>query len=252
MVDRDLDSDVKRLKSLNTPSDHLNLHSQHSHHNHHNDQPTRPQKLLRKNNHQKTQQSSHQPRKYTLFDWIKTVLPQVQVEKTHTTTRTINQPNQNQAKTKPHRQTQHRHQQTTLYMQTHNSHWGHKPSNSPHLFCIASKNVNSVSIKDNMLEWKGITNAMACHEINALSLQEPNTQWNEHLQIHIQNILQKSFRQATLVTSNSTKPSRKTHQPCGTTTAFVGKYTSRLLSKGQDPSGMGQWSFVKLLGKLNK
>jgi len=103
-----------------------------------------------------------------------------------------------------------------------------------------------------MLEWKGIVHAMACHEINALSLQEPNTHWNEHLQMRVQTTLQKSFHWAILATSNSTKPSWKTHQPGGTVTAIVGAYASRLLSKGQDPSSMGWWSFVKLLGKLNK
>jgi len=112
--------------------------------------------------------------------------------------------------------------------------------------------MNTLSTDNNILQWQGITCAMASQNINALFIQEPNTKWIKVIHKNIQCILQKTFCQATLAMSNSTKPADNTFQPGDTTTAIIGPYTSHMLSHSQDPSSMGQWLYIKLLGKLNK
>jgi len=144
------------------------------------------------------------------------------------------------------------HHQSTINLQHNNQHWGDELLTTPHLLCIASKNINSLSTNDNFIQWCSVVQAMSSHNISALSLQEPNTHWTNHLHKHVQHILQQTFCQSALTTLNSTKPSHKTFQPGGMATTIVGAYASHLLSSGQDPSGMGRWSFIELLGKLNK
>jgi len=93
---------------------------------------------------------------------------------------------------------------------------------------------------------------MASLRINAFTIQEPNTKWNDHLAQCIHRIFCQTFRQATLSTSNSTEPTEGNYQPRGTAVTVFGPHTSRMISSGQDDSGMGRWSYIELLGKLNK
>ncbi len=125
-------------------------------------------------------------------------------------------------------------------------------SSSNKIFRIASKNVNTLSPDDNLIQWRGVADDMSSLRINSFTIQEPNTKWNDHLTQRIDRIFRQTFRQSAFSTSNSTEPTDGTYQPGGTATTIIGPHASRLISSGQDESGMGRWSYIELLGKLNK
>jgi len=203
--------------------------------------------------HQPTKPQNRQPRKQTtLYDWIKPHLPELN------DTTTDNEPNVHinnnkkpAAKTRKHPRTR-RHHQKPINQNIDNDHWGDPLSTMQQIFRVASKNVNTISTDDNLLQWRGVTDNMAALRINSFTIQEPNTKWNDHLTQRINRIFCQTFRQAVLSTSNSTEPTDGNYQPGGTAVTVVGPHASRMISSGQDNSGMGRWSYIELLGKRNK
>jgi hypothetical protein len=49
--------------------------------------------------------------------------------------------------------------------------------------------------------------------------------------------------------SSSQEIFKSSYQPGGTFTAITGKWTSTVVSKGDDPYNLGRWSYVTLRGK---
>jgi hypothetical protein len=45
---------------------------------------------------------------------------------------------------------------------------------------------------------------------------------------------------------------QSSHQPGGTLTAIVDNWSSRIRGKGQDPFGLGRWSYISLKGKQDQ
>jgi len=198
------------------------------------------------NSNQPHQTQSHRSRQVTLYDWIKLILP------------SPSQPWQQQPSNKKQPTTNNfqshcqQHFQQTLYPDITNEHWGDKLSSHPTLFRDVSKNGNSISPTDHLLQWHSVAQATIDYQISILCLQEPNTKWDDHLWHSVCKILQRTHIHAEMVMANSTEPSKTNRQPGGTFIAINGSYTSQIISQGQDPSGMGRWSFVELLGKNNK
>jgi len=196
-------------------------------------------------NNQAHTQNQHQAwqsnRQATLYDWIKPHLPDTATNTNPSTNKiNMNPTNNNKPATKKHQQHKlHRHHQQLITQYTDNDHWGDPLSPSQHIFCIALKNVNTISPNDNLLQWRGVADDMASLRINSFAIQEPNTKWNEHLTQCIQQIFQQTFRQSTLSTSNSTELTNNTYQPGGTVVTVVGPHASQMISSGQDDSGMG-------------
>jgi len=192
------------------------------------------------------------PPKSTLYDWIK---PKLRIE-TQSTTQT---PAETGNKQRPTRSTtpltqpqrRHTHQQTISPTQTNNQ-WGDELCTLPQVFRVASLNVNTLSPDDNFIQWRGVANAMKTYRINSLCIQETNLKWTDYLHHRVQRIFQQTFRRSALSTSNSTEPADHNYQPGGTALHLVGSHATRLIGSGQDTSGMGQWSFLELLGKNNK
>jgi len=186
------------------------------------------------------------PQRITLYDWIKPILPGSSQPRQH-------QPSYKKQPTINNSQSHRRqHFQQILYPDTTNDHWGDELSSHPTLFRVVSKNVNSISPNDHLLQWHGVAQATIDYQISVLCLQEPNTKWDDHLRHSVHKILQRTHVRAEIVMANSTEPSNTNRQPGGTFIAINGSYTSRIISRGQDPSGMDRWSFVELLGKNNK
>jgi len=191
------------------------------------------------------------PQKTTLYDWIKPNLPNTLAPNPNTTNNCNNHCNAVTATTNKPGNTRRQSHQQQLYPTHINDQWGDDLSSSPTTFRIASKNVNTLSPGDNLIQWRGVANAMRDYQIHSLSIQETNTKWTKHLQQCVHRVFQTTFLRAAISTSNSTEPSG-TYQPGGTALTIVGPHASRLLSSGQDPSGMGRWSYIELLGKHNK
>jgi len=167
------------------------------------------------------------PQKTTLYDWIKPKLPENHLNQQNPSLirdNNNNKPAANDKHTKrPDTRRQHHQQQINP---THtNDQWGDALSSSPATFRIASKNVNTLSPDDNLLQWRGVAHAMRSYQIHSLCIQEPNMKWTAHLQHRVHHIFQQTFLQSALSTSNSTEPSG-TYQPGGTALTIVGPHAS--------------------------
>jgi len=125
---------------------------------------------------------------------------------------------------------------------------------SPHTLCIVSKNVNSLNIQDDYLEWKATASAAMDLQAGILCLQEPNLRWNYGITTRIQSIFRQMIQHHVhIATSNSSDPAQdpddtSNYQPGGTLIGALGPWASQVITSGTDQSGLGRWSFIKLEG----
>jgi len=139
--------------------------------------------------------------------------------------------------------------QQPIHAHTDNLAWGDALLTHPHLFHILSQNINSIANTNYLLKWQGVSQALLSFHVDVACLQEINVNWIDTLHQQVCKLLMQTHQCAHLSISSSTKPSDDKYQPGGTTTIVLGLHTAWILSSGHDPSGMGWWSFVKLLGK---
>ncbi len=149
------------------------------------------------------QQHGWPHRQATLYDWIKPHLPdRVKNNNPHSTANKANPQTNNKPPAKKHKHPQlHRHNKQLITQHTDNNHWGDILSSSNKIFRVASKNVNTVSSDDNLIQWRGVTDDMTSLCINSFTIQEPNTKWNDHLTQCIDRIFRQTFRQSAFSTS---------------------------------------------------
>jgi hypothetical protein len=91
-----------------------------------------------------------------------------------------------------------------------------------------------------------------CESIGAgiLSLPETNVNWSHYqsqkiLRCNLKNIFQSSSFQ----TSHTPEQFHSLYQPGGTITIALNRWTSRILHKGEDPYGLGRWSYMIMRGR---
>jgi hypothetical protein len=93
-----------------------------------------------------------------------------------------------------------------------------------------------------------------CHCINygaaAFFFPETNTNWSQRHQCQkLQTHLHNSCEISTFQTSWLIEPFLSSYQPEGTTTVLCHKWATGVISKEEDPLGLGRWSFLTLRGK---
>jgi hypothetical protein len=92
----------------------------------------------------------------------------------------------------------------------------------------------------------------ACSETGAgiICLPETNTSWNQfnHLD-NTRKIMCRVWDSSTFQVSQSKEKFKSSYQPGGTFSAVTGRWTSRVVDKGEDPYQLGRWSFITLRGK---
>ncbi len=116
-------------------------------------------------------------------------------------------------------------------------------------FRILSKNTGTIN-PDNM-DMVALTKAAVTMGASIFAAQETNINWNPTT---INTIYTQGKQQAShlfLQTSTSTETSDNWHKPGGTLLVALGKWTSRITTRGNDPI-LGRWSFMELVGKHNK
>jgi len=189
------------------------------------------------------------PRPKTFYEWFKPLVNHANVTQftnnCHSTTQQV--PSNNN---KINHASWLHHTQRTVNPNQTNKHWGDNITMMDCMFHVMSHNVNSLSIDNNFVKGQGIAAAIQLYQINALCLQETSINWTNALQIQVCKVIQQSHKWTLISTLSSNKPSgSKHHQLGGTAVIVTGSHTVLILSQGQDPSGMGQWSYVELLGK---
>ena len=91
-----------------------------------------------------------------------------------------------------------------------------------------------------------------CHDYGAATLCFPETNLNwdlPELRAQFSDLLRKTWRNSTYVSSKSPEEFMSTYQPGGTATVICDNWTSRVIDRGEDPLGLGRWTFVTLRGK---
>ena len=99
---------------------------------------------------------------------------------------------------------------------------------------------------------RGLSGAMQKMDTNIMCLAETQTAWENW---NVREAITKEFRrrdQYTSVTGSTSKTkSFSVVKPGGTAIISDGNWSSRTTKRGQDPSGMGRWSYLVVEGKKN-
>jgi len=91
-----------------------------------------------------------------------------------------------------------------------------------------------------------------CYNYGAVVLcfPETNTNWDQPNQIStLRSLFHSIWRKTSLQTLHTPDPFLSDYKPGGTLSAICDNWVSRVLFKGEDPYGLGRWSYVTLCGK---
>jgi hypothetical protein len=98
-----------------------------------------------------------------------------------------------------------------------------------------------------------IQDLQTCYGYGAgvLCFPETNTNWNQEGQFStLQGIFRGIWTASAIQTSQTPDPFLSAYKPGGTLTAVCDNWVSRIIGKGEDPFGLGRWSYVTLRGKV--
>jgi len=96
-------------------------------------------------------------------------------------------------------------------------------------------------------------NALAEHDVGCYCFAETNLDWSRpHVKNEFLTQQRKVWKYATTAFSSIEIPSSSDYLTGGTLTSAVGSWSTRVSKKEEDPSGMGRWSSLTLIGKQNK
>jgi len=107
----------------------------------------------------------------------------------------------------------------------------------------------SISNQNHLL----IQDLQTCYNYGAavLCLPETNTNWHAEGQIAtLRQIFRGTWKSSVLQPSRTPEPFLSTHQPGGTLTAVCDNWTSHVIMKGEDPFGIGRWSYITQRAKV--
>jgi len=133
--------------------------------------------------------------------------------------------------------------------------WGHASEsiNSTSTLRIILQNPNG--IRPSVTNTDFMFSLHLCSEIGAeaICLAETNLNWH-HSQHHasLRRCLHKNWSASKYQTSVLKENFLGDYQPGGTVTLAVDRWTSRVISSGADPYGLGRWSYLKLRGKQER
>jgi len=130
--------------------------------------------------------------------------------------------------------------------------WGHslESIDANHTFRLFLQNPNGLSIHQN--NHFLVHDLQQCYNYGAavLCLPETNTNWDQSSQLTtLRSLFHKIWRKTSIQTSHTPDPFLSNHKPGGTLTAVCDNWVSRVLCKGEDPFGLGRWSYVTLRGR---
>jgi hypothetical protein len=130
--------------------------------------------------------------------------------------------------------------------------WGHTPESidTSSTFRILLQNPNG--IKPSVTEPEFLFGLHLCHEIGigAICLAETNLNWNNsqhHVSLH--RCLFRNWKATKFQTLVPEERILGNYQPGRTATIVTDRWTSRVVTSGSDPLGLGRWSFIVLRGK---
>jgi hypothetical protein len=130
--------------------------------------------------------------------------------------------------------------------------WGHMPEeiDATSTFRILLQNPNG--IRPSVTNPEFLFSLHLCHEvgIGAICLAETNLNWHHaHHHAALKRCLHRNWQASKFQTSIPDEIFLGDYQPGGTATIVPDRWTSRAISSGSDPFGLGRWSFIILRGR---
>jgi len=133
-----------------------------------------------------------------------------------------------------------------------NAIWGHSLDRitTSSCFRLFLQNPNGLSItsaREGLLQ-----DLLTCHSYGtaAISLPETNTNWDlPNIKSQFDVMLRRVWPLWPLCHSKSPEIFNSSYKPGGTATILCDNWISRIISKGEDPLGLGRWSCMTLRGK---
>lgn len=107
-------------------------------------------------------------------------------------------------------------------------------------------NINGIKSDDN---WAQILQTLHEHQVTCFGLAEINTSFAHPMTKGYTKKLQQLFKHSRHSTSERISNITTHYKPGGTLTAVVGKWQARITERGEDSSGLGRWSYLRISSK---
>jgi hypothetical protein len=164
---------------------------------------------------------------------------------------------------KPHRNPNHTPKQQTLHPFLsfpfppalselhHCDTWGHTMDeiDPSKVFRVVLQNPNGIRPYKKDLKFRYSLSRCLALGIGALSIMETKLNWSGSVAYTTQKWFSQTWQFSSLSSSQAAERFSNYFQPSGSLMAVVDHWTSRVIGKGQDPYGLGRWSFTTLWGK---
>ena len=113
------------------------------------------------------------------------------------------------------------------------------------------QNINGLKWGSNQFDITNKYHQLHSLDVNFFGLAETNLEFRNRSVLHrFHQLITNPFnKQISCSTSSSTVKFPAAWKPGGTTTTATGQWISRIIEKGEDPTGTGTWSYLKLRGK---
>jgi hypothetical protein len=133
--------------------------------------------------------------------------------------------------------------------------WGHEPTtiDKDMVFRVILQNPRGLKLSGDQLNTQ--YSMAICHAMGAgaICLPEANMNWG-HRSSHklLSSILHKTWKHSNYSVSYTKEEFDSITQPGGTINIITDNWTSLVIEKGNDPFGLGCWSYIVLRGAANK
>jgi hypothetical protein len=133
--------------------------------------------------------------------------------------------------------------------------WGHTltPIDTTKTFRILLQNPNGLRIQKSIADLTLGHQICRSLETGAIAFAETNVNWNQQYQYHrVTQSLRDHWETTSFQVSQHPEVSKSQNQRGGTLQVLTDRWVSRIQSKGEDPYGMGRWSYMILTSKGSK
>jgi ribonuclease HI len=107
-------------------------------------------------------------------------------------------------------------------------------------------NINGIKSDDN---WAQILLTLSEHRVTGFGIAETNTSFAHPSSKEYLKKLRHTFKHSRCSSSERVSNHPEKYKPGGTLTAVIGKWQARVTSQGDDPNGLGRWSFIRISSK---
>ena len=130
--------------------------------------------------------------------------------------------------------------------------WGpdaHAHINEDH-FRIFFGNQNGIPrVNDSIPSWASTMDFLLSLRVSLFAFTEPNLHWDRTMLHEAKTVQRRFFSQGQLITSESQLNFPSHYKPGGTCVGINGKWTTRIIDTGVDPTGQGRWSYITIGGR---